>query len=137
MRCVVRFARVALIACGAAATGLLLSVRAAPAAPFVGNSPKSASQHLLVQYPYPSGGSGYFGPYRTPYYYAPYPDYYAAPRYYAPPPAYYPPPAYGYAPPPVYVEVPVRPSSCGKYRYWNGSYCADARYERPYTGPRW
>lgn len=53
-------------------------------------------------------------------------------------------PASGYAPPPVaeYVPpapvlIPLRPRSCGQYRYWNGEYCADARYERPYLGPRW
>jgi hypothetical protein len=32
--------------------------------------------------------------------------------------------------------VIVRPSNCGRYRYWNGSYCADARKEPPYVGPR-
>jgi len=52
--------------------------------------------------------------------------------------------ARGYAPapiaeyaPPVAVLIPLRPRSCGKFRYWNGEYCADARYERPYLGPRW
>jgi hypothetical protein len=35
------------------------------------------------------------------------------------------------------VLVPVRPSSCGEYRYWNGVRCADARYETPYIGPRY
>src|SRR5262245_7408811 len=44
--------------------------------------------------------------------------------------------------PPVVVEQPVivvrppRPESCGVYRYWNGQYCVDARYNRPYLGPR-
>jgi hypothetical protein len=44
--------------------------------------------------------------------------------------------------PPVVVEEPVivvpppRPASCGEYRYWNGQYCVDARYNRPYLGPR-
>jgi hypothetical protein len=44
--------------------------------------------------------------------------------------------------PPVVVEQPVivvpppRPASCGEYRYWNGQYCVDARYNRPYLGPR-
>lgn len=71
-------------------------------------------------------------------------DYYYPPEYYLPPP---PPPVriYRYAPPPVVVyEPPVygwlappRPSNCGKYRYWNGERCADARYDPPYTGPRW
>jgi hypothetical protein len=35
------------------------------------------------------------------------------------------------------VLVPLRPSSCGQYRYWNGVRCADARYETPYIGPRY
>jgi hypothetical protein len=93
--------------------------------------------------------------------------YYAGPDAYGAPPAYYhylPPPiafapiwymappagAYdpraAYVPPPhmrnevapPLVEVPPpRPRSCGRYRYWNGEYCADARYERPYVGPKW
>jgi hypothetical protein len=47
-------------------------------------------------------------------------------------------PVAAYAPPPQapVVLVPLRPRSCGKYRYWNGEYCADARYERPYVGPK-
>ena len=68
------------------------------------------------------------------FYYSP-PNYYIPlpPRTYryAPPPAtYYEPPIYGWMPPP-------RPASCGKYRYWNGEFCADARYRPPYVGPRW
>jgi hypothetical protein len=83
--------------------------------------------------------------------------YVAPPAYYLPPPAafapswYSPPPAglydprTGYLPPPTRIEVspplgevpPPRPRSCGRYRYWNGEYCADARYERPYLGPKW
>jgi hypothetical protein len=79
------------------------------------------------------------------YYYAPYPSrrlyppsiYYAPPRYYEPPPVrYYSRRVYEYAPP-VYGWEPARPSSCGRYRYWNGEYCADARRERPYLGPKW
>jgi hypothetical protein len=46
--------------------------------------------------------------------------------------------------PPVVVEegpvvmpvVPLRPLSCGEYRYWNGVACVDARYNDPYLGPR-
>lgn len=69
-------------------------------------------------------------------------DYYYPPEYYlppppvvrvypdAPPPASYEPPVYGWLSPP-------RPASCGKYRYWNGEYCADARRDPPYIGPRW
>jgi hypothetical protein len=37
---------------------------------------------------------------------------------------------------PVIVVPPPRPASCGEYRYWNGQYCVDARYNRPYLGPR-
>jgi hypothetical protein len=33
------------------------------------------------------------------------------------------------------VVVPLRPRSCGQYRYWNGSTCIDARYNTPYIGP--
>ncbi len=39
--------------------------------------------------------------------------------------------------PPVYGWVIIRPSSCGKYRYWNGVRCVDARYRPPYVGPKW
>jgi hypothetical protein len=87
------------------------------------------------------------------YYYAPYPPaivvapapfyapapYYASPHYYAPPLPSYGRPQYGYGPPAAsyYAEPePFRPRSCGKYHYWNGEYCADARYERPYVGPK-
>jgi len=34
------------------------------------------------------------------------------------------------------VVVPVRPASCGEFRYWNGVACVDARYNDPYLGPR-
>ena len=70
-------------------------------------------------------------------------DYYYPPEYYLPPP---PVRAYRYAPPPVVVyeppvygwlALPPAPASCGKYRYWNGERCADARYDPPYIGPRW
>lgn len=63
-----------------------------------------------------------------------------APEYYAPPAiVYYPPPVVYRPPPVVYYPAPeyIRPASCGRYRYWNGEYCADARYRRPYVGPRW
>ncbi len=54
---------------------------------------------------------------------------YERPRFTPPtPPVYYEPPV---------VYVPPRPVSCGQYRFWNGDYCADARYEKPYLGPRW
>ena len=38
--------------------------------------------------------------------------------------------------PPIVAIVPVRPTSCGEYRYWNGDRCVDARYNDPYLGPR-
>jgi hypothetical protein len=38
--------------------------------------------------------------------------------------------------PPLVVIVPVRPASCGQYRYWDGARCVDARYHDPYIGPR-
>jgi hypothetical protein len=92
------------------------------------------------------------------YYYAPYPPafvvvpapfyppapYYAPPSYYGPPAPAYGGPRYGYVPPaPAYYAppepppMPLRPRSCGKYHYWTGEYCADARYERPYVGRKW
>lgn len=84
-------------------------------------------------------------------------DYDEAPQVYYPPPEprrYYrvpplpdrvieyrrplPPPAIMYYEPPVYGwYTPPRPSSCGKYRYWDGEFCRDARYAPPYVGPRW
>jgi hypothetical protein len=63
--------------------------------------------------------------------------------YAAPPPLVVPAvPAVPVAPPvvveePVVVLPPPRPASCGEYRYWNGEYCVDARYNRPYLGPRY
>jgi hypothetical protein len=38
--------------------------------------------------------------------------------------------------PPIIAIVPVRPASCGEYRYWDGERCVDARYHNPYLGPR-
>ena len=38
--------------------------------------------------------------------------------------------------PAVIVLPPPRPASCGQYRYWNGERCVDARYNKPYIGPR-
>ena len=37
---------------------------------------------------------------------------------------------------PQVMIVPVRPVSCGEYRYWNGEACVDARYNNPYLGPK-
>jgi hypothetical protein len=80
--------------------------------------------------------------YPPPRYYPPQ-SYYAPQTFYAPPPVrYYPryeyarPPAAYYAPP-IADWTPPRPRSCGKYKYWDGEYCADARYQPPYVGPRW
>ena len=71
---------------------------------------------------------GYYGmAYRVPHdgYYR---DYRAYRPMLAPAPVY---------DPPVILLVPVRPASCGLYRYWDGERCADARFEPPYLGPRW
>ena len=90
----------------------------------------------------------YYAPYPRTYQYAPYPGSYQYAPYpgayhYAPPTRYFPgsygylaPPAAYYAPPEP-IWVPLRPSSCGRYHFWNGQYCADARYQPPYLGPRW
>ena len=113
------------------------------ASPQIGATPDTrvAARDLQrVHYP----GDYYRQDYSTSY---PYWDgYYGAPSYYPnystniylprPRVIYVPEQQYRYAPPPAFVVVPVRPS-CGRYRYWNGEYCADARYERPYVGPRW
>ncbi len=75
------------------------------------------------------------GPYDGPY-----------ERYVVPPPPPPPPPAVIYREvpvvvpefvPPVYGWVYMRPPSCGKYRYWDGDQCLDARDDPPYVGPRW
>lgn len=57
---------------------------------------------------------------------------------------YDPPPQRGYrdGPPPADDLTPEwlpppRPANCGEYKYWNGEYCADAREQPPYVGPRW
>ena len=84
-------------------------------------------------------------PYPPAMVYVPPQAYYARPYYYLPPVAVYDPrPRVWYShPPAAYYEAPAiawappHPSSCGKYHYWNGDYCADARYRRPYLGPKW
>ena len=42
------------------------------------------------------------------------------------------------AAPPVIVETlpPPRPLSCGEYHYWDGVQCVDARFNKPYLGPK-
>lgn len=52
-----------------------------------------------------------------------------------PPVTVYVPPVYGWSVAPW--GAPPRPASCGKYRYWDGDGCADARFDPPYLGPRW
>jgi hypothetical protein len=37
---------------------------------------------------------------------------------------------------PVVPLPPPRPLSCGEFRYWDGERCLDARYNKPYLGPR-
>lgn len=55
-------------------------------------------------------------------------------RYHGGPPS---PPIQRYELRPIAPPLPPAPSNCGEYHYWNGSYCADARHEPPYVGPRW
>jgi hypothetical protein len=64
-------------------------------------------------------------------------------RYGCPPPAAAAPEVDADVPPAVVEDqpiivpvVPLRPLSCGEYRYWNGEACVDARYNDPYLGPR-
>ena len=33
--------------------------------------------------------------------------------------------------PRVYGWSLIRPANCGTFKYWNGEYCADARYDPP------
>jgi len=33
-------------------------------------------------------------------------------------------------------SAPARPRSCGKYYYWDGTCCVDARWHPPYVGPK-
>lgn len=33
--------------------------------------------------------------------------------------------------PQVYGWAAMRPVNCGTFKYWNGDYCADARYDSP------
>jgi hypothetical protein len=60
---------------------------------------------------------------------------YRQPGYQLPPPVVVPAPVI--AAPPVVIVQPLRPASCGQYRYWDGEVCADARWRPPYIGPRW
>jgi len=38
--------------------------------------------------------------------------------------------------PAIIVLPPPRPLSCGEYHYWSGDRCVDARYNKPYIGPK-
>jgi hypothetical protein len=126
----------------ASAAALSLGAGPAPAAP-------AFSLALAAQSSSVEQGPLAAGYYRRDYDDDDYDDY-VPPSYYAPrvygyvqrygdgppieryaPPASYPPPYFDdWGPPP-------RPASCGKYRYWNGEFCADARFNPPYVGPRW
>jgi hypothetical protein len=119
----------------AAVLGLTLAVETAGAAPAVTPSHSAIATAA-------DGGATSIG-YRRYYdddYYDHVPPSYYAPRVYGyvqrygygpPPPAVYPPLYfYDWGPPP-------RPTSCGKYRYWDGEACVDARFRPPYVGPRW
>jgi hypothetical protein len=101
-------------------------------------SPKlTATPFERVQYPYLYGGLGYYPPYPPAYGFYPRPAYYPRPNYYVPPPVTYYPRPDGYLPPLADDWEAARPASCGEYRYWNGEYCADARYQHRYVGLRW
>jgi hypothetical protein len=98
-------------------------------APYPGAYQYAPDPRTYQNVPY-AGEYDYF-PYAPAYSLAP--SAYNAPRIYAyrtPPAAYY----YAHPEP---VWVPLRPRSCGRYRFWNGQHCVDARYQPPYLGPRW
>ena len=122
-----RTALIAAVAFALLAAGVLISDQS-HAAPLGAVSAERTSQVELAQYPYYSDDR---------YYGAPYPRRVYPPRYYERRvfPSYSP-RVYEYSAP-RYVDEPSRPTSCGQYRYWNGEYCTDARYERPYLGPKW
>jgi len=59
--------------------------------------------------------------------------YYWPSDYYAPRRSYY--RSYDYDD--DYVWSPPRRRTCGQYHYWNGYCCVDARWHKPYIGPKW
>lgn len=63
-----------------------------------------------------------------------YPPGYVPPQVYVPPPAVV--PGAVVVQPEVIIVPPPRPASCGEFRFWNGVACVDARYNKPYLGPR-
>jgi hypothetical protein len=112
-----------LIAVVAVIAGLIFAAAASQAAPSTVLTAPTAAEGGLVQ-------KVQIFPRR---YYRQYP--------YGAPPVVVVPPVVPVVPPvvveePVIVVPPPRPASCGEYRYWNGQYCVDARYNRPYLGPR-
>ena len=117
------------------AAGVFVSAEARAAPLGAVSVERAASQVDPAQYPYYFDDRYYDGPYRRRAYP---PSIYDAPRRYYERRAfpYYSPRVYDYTAP-EYLDEPARPTSCGQYRYWNGEYCADARYERPYLGPKW
>jgi hypothetical protein len=130
-----RTALIAAVACVPLAAGVFLSNQARAAPPGAVSVERAASQVDRAQYPYYFDDRYYDWPYPRRVY--PPSIYYAPQRYYerrAFP--RYSPRVYDYTAP-EYIDEPARPTSCGQYRYWNGEYCADARYERPYLGPKW
>jgi hypothetical protein len=113
-----------LIAVVAIIAGLILAAASSHAAPGTALTAPATTESALVQ-------KVQIFPRR---YYRQYP--------YGAPPVVVVPPAVPVVPPavveePVIVVPPPRPASCGEYRYWNGQYCVDARYNRPYLGPRY
>lgn len=117
------------------ATSVFASAEARAATLGAVSAERAASPVVPAQYPYYLDDRYDGGPYRRRIY--PPSIYYAPPRYYERRafPSYSP-RVYDYTAP-EYFDEPARPTSCGQYRYWNGEYCADARYERPYLGPKW
>lgn len=108
---------------GLSAAAVLASAGNAAAVPMPAAAAVSSADTLLTEV-----GRRWYRGYKD--------DFYYPPEYYMPPPPRvrvyrYEPPVYGW------IAVPPPPSSCGKYRYWNGERCADARYDPPYIGPRW
>ena len=130
-----RIALIATVAFAALAASVCISAQARAAPLGAVSVERAASQVEPAQYPYYLDDRYYHGPYPRRVY--PPSIYDAPPRYYErrvfP---HYAPRVYDYRAP-EYIDEPARPTSCGQYRYWNGEYCADARYERPYLGPKW
>ncbi len=121
-----------LLALGAASTSPCAHAFSAPTAQFLEQSSTLVTYRSAYDHAYVPWSAEPYGGHAGRFYYSAPATGYVDPRMnqYAPPPALW------YAPPPV-VLIPMRPASCGRYRYWNGERCADARFEPPYVGPRW